>query len=170
MNMPSIHLIEGPVGAGKSTYALQLSKQRAVPWLNVDEWMTTLFSADRPELGRVDWYLERKDRCLVQIWKVAQSILDSGSSVILELGLIRRADRLNFFEQLEGTDYSLCLHVIEASESIRRERVKYRNLSKGETYAMEVPDEFFTMANNLWEPVDDNETEKLQIVYVNNEK
>jgi len=168
--MPSIHLIEGPVGAGKSTYALKLSKQRSLPWLNLDQWMTTLFSADRPEIGRVEWYLERKARCLEQIWKVAQSILDSGASVILELGLIRRADRLEFFKRLDGTDYSLCVHVMEADESTRRERVKHRNLSKGETYAMEVADEFFTMANNLWEPVDDNETDKLQIIYVNNDK
>jgi len=165
--MPIIHLIEGPVGAGKSTYAMQLSNKQATPWLNLDEWMSTLFSADRPAIGRIEWYVERKARCIEQIWKVANSILNSGSSVILELGLIRRSDRSRFYALLEDTTHTLCAHIVEASESTRRERVKLRNLDKGDTYAMEVPDEIFTMANNMWEPFDNSESEKMQVIYVN---
>ena len=46
---PRVHLVIGPVGAGKSTYVRQLVQQhpRAVP-LNLDDWMATLFSPDRP--------------------------------------------------------------------------------------------------------------------------
>lgn len=167
--MPTIYLIEGPVGAGKSTYAMQLSKQQAAPWLNLDDWMSTLFSPDRPQLGRVEWYMERKSRCIDQIWKVAQAILTSGSNVILELGLIRRSDRAPFFAWVEDTDYALSAHVVDAAEQTRRERVHLRNLRKDETYAMDVPDAFFTMANNMWEPIEINESERLNLSYISTE-
>ena len=47
--MARIHLIEGPVGAGKSTFAAQLSGTYAAPHLALDDWMATLFVPDRPD-------------------------------------------------------------------------------------------------------------------------
>ncbi len=68
--MARIHLIEGPVGAGKSTFAATLSERHAAPHLCLDGWMATLFGPDRPSAGVLDWYMERKDRCLEQICEV----------------------------------------------------------------------------------------------------
>jgi len=48
-----------PVGAGKSTYAAQLSLIHAAPRLNLDEWIVTLFVPDRPSADVLPWYLER---------------------------------------------------------------------------------------------------------------
>lgn len=66
--MAVIHLIVGPVGAGKSTFGLALSRERAALRLTLDEWMAELFRPDRPETGLVAWYVERADRCIEQIW------------------------------------------------------------------------------------------------------
>jgi predicted kinase len=62
--MASIHLIEGPVGAGKSTFAGRLALTHNAVHLNLDEWMVRLFQADRPEADFMEWYLERKQRCI----------------------------------------------------------------------------------------------------------
>ena len=84
---PRIHLVIGPVGAGKSTFVRHLVQQhRAVP-LNLDDWMATLFSPDRPDLPGADvmaWYVPRTLRCLEQIWKTAEAVLNAGSDVVLE--------------------------------------------------------------------------------------
>ena len=55
--MAKIHLIVGPVGAGKSTFALRLSQERKALFFNLDEWMIALFRPDRPEAGVMEWYI-----------------------------------------------------------------------------------------------------------------
>lgn len=46
--MPKVYLIEGPVGAGKSTYSAALARQTQGVHIALDEWFAALFSADRP--------------------------------------------------------------------------------------------------------------------------
>ncbi len=157
--MPRIHLIEGPVGAGKTTYAASLRRQHQAPALILDAWFVRLYSPDRPAEGLLPWYVERKQRCLAQIWTTALEILGAGHDVVLELGLVERASREHFYAQAEQAGYPLTLYVLDAPREVRRERVKARNRDKGATYAMEVPDAFFEMASDRWEPLDALELE-----------
>lgn len=167
--MPRIHLVEGPVGAGKSTFASALAERHRAPHLDLDDWMATLFRPDRPEQGVMEWYAERKDRLLEQMWKVAQDVLASGSDVVLELGLIRQQMRLDFYDRVEAADQELTVHVLEASREVRRERVRQRNSERGPTFSMEVPDAFFELASDLWEPPDDFEREGRDLRLVSTE-
>ena len=57
--MGKIILLEGPVGAGKSSYAAALSARKPMPHLNLDDWFVTLYSPDRPKEGLMAWYSER---------------------------------------------------------------------------------------------------------------
>jgi predicted kinase len=164
---PRVHLVEGPVGAGKSTYAFRLSRRIGAPHLDLDDWMATLFRPDRPEGDDVmGWYLERKDRCLDQILRVADEILESGSEVVLELGLVRRIDRDGVLGRLDGQDRPVVLHVLDAPRDLRRERVRRRNRAQGATYSMTVPDAVFERASDLWEPVADDEVEGRETRFV----
>lgn len=157
--MPTTHLVEGPVGAGKTTYVEGLRHQHRAPSLILDAWFVQLFSPDRPADGLLPWYIERKERCLSQIWATASDILDAGHDVILELGLLEKSSRQRFYARVEDTGHPLKIYVLDASRDIRRERVRTRNREKGATFAMEVPDAFFEMASDRWEPFDDMEQE-----------
>jgi len=66
--VPYIHLVEGAVGSGKSTLASRLSEEHRAPRLILDDWMATLYGPDRPSTGNIEWYLERKGRCIEQMW------------------------------------------------------------------------------------------------------
>ena len=92
--MPTLHIIEGPVGAGKTTYANKLGREVGSPPLVLDSWMATLFQADRPKANLWPWYAERKARCVSQIMQLARCALDHQNNVIIELGLIKADDRL----------------------------------------------------------------------------
>src|SRR5690606_18269563 len=70
-----VHLVVGPVGAGKSTFARRLARARAAIYLALDEWMAVLFRPDRPEGDIASWYAERAARCVEQIWRVARGML-----------------------------------------------------------------------------------------------
>lgn len=164
--MPTLHLIEGPVGAGKSTYAAALAQRQSAPRLILDDWMATLFGPDRPETDVIPWYLERKKRCLAQIWNVARDLLDAGSNVVLELGLIQRQDREDFYRRADDAAVTLHVVVLEATLDERRRRVRSRNAERGETFAMVVTDEVFELASRLWEPPEDTEIRERQIEVV----
>lgn len=161
--MASIYLIEGPVGAGKSTFAGQLSLTHKAPLLNLDEWMVTLFSPDRPSENFMQWYIERKDRCIEQIWSVACEMIETGIDVVLEMGLVQLADREGFYSRVDGAGYELHVYLLDASTEVRRQRVRARNLEQGSTFKMEVSDEIFELANGAWQPPDETELRRREI-------
>lgn len=170
--MPRIHLIEGPVGAGKSTLGRELTARHAAPALVLDDWMATLFGPDRPSASaptreRVRWYMERKERCLDQIWKVASGLLDAGSDVVLELGLVQAHARQSFYGRVDAAARELAVYVLDAPREVRRARVRARNQARGETWSMDVPDAFFDHASDLWEAPDATECADRDVQFVN---
>ena len=167
--MAFVHLVEGPVGAGKSTFSSQLSKEHRAPRLILDDWMATLFRSDRPATGIVEWYLERKDRCIEQIWKLGCEIMETGSDVILELGLIKKVDRQRMYDRVDAAGYDLKIYVLDAPREVRRDRIQQRNNAKGPTYSMEVSAQIFEMASDLWEPIDDTECGGHEVKFISTE-
>lgn len=155
--MAILHLIEGPVGAGKSTYAGRLALAEGGVHLNLDEWMVNLFSPDRPAEGFMAWYAARKERCIEQIWHVTERLMEADIPAILELGLVQQAARAHFYARVDAAGYALKVHLLEASVETRRQRVRKRNESGSGTFRMVVSDEIFELANGAWEPPDDVE-------------
>ncbi len=148
-----VHLVLGPVGAGKSTYARSLAAERGAVRLTLDDWMARLFRPDRPKEGWLEWYATRAARCVEQIWSVAREVVDRGGEVVLELGLVRQGQRLEFYEQVERAQCELTLHVLDAPREVRRRRVARRNEEQGPTYHAQVPLDIFELASDAWEPV-----------------
>ena len=162
-----LHLIIGPVGAGKSTFARALAGKHRAVRLILDDWMAQLYGADeRPATGRIEWYLERRDRCLEQIWKLTAALCEVGTPVVLEIGLLRRAEREAFYRRVEDAGYDLAVYVLDAPREVRRERVMRRNEERGETFAQVVPLDFFELASDMWEPPDDDEASERAIRHV----
>jgi predicted kinase len=152
-----VYVVIGPVGAGKSTFALQLARERGAVRLTLDEWMTELFRPDRPETGVVAWYVERAARCVDQIWRVAEGVLDAGVDVVLEVGLLQRRERADFYRRVAG--HAWTLYVLDAAREVRRERVEQRNRMRGPTFCMVVPPDIFELASDLWQAPEHEECE-----------
>jgi predicted kinase len=152
-----LHWIVGPVGAGKSTLALELARKHRAVRMNLDDWMAELFRADRPENEVMAWYHERTTRCLAQIWKLSEQLVALGTDVVLELGLIQQSSREPFWRQLDESGHGLTIYVLDAPRALRRERVARRNHEQGVTFSMVVPDAVFELASDLWQPLDPSE-------------
>jgi predicted kinase len=163
--MGRAHVVVGPVGAGKSTYCAALSRREHAVHLNLDAWMARLYGADpRPTEGRIAWYMERQDRSLAQLWAVASDLVELGVDVILEVGLLRRAERAAFYARVDDLGAELVVYVLDAPIEVRRERVMRRNSERGETFSVEVPPAFFELASAAWEPPDEHERAERGIV------
>ncbi|MGC1174615.1 AAA family ATPase [Polaromonas sp.] len=167
--MPLIHLIEGPVGAGKSTYAAALATRIGGVHIALDEWFARLFSPDRPDADVMPWYVVRKERLAQHIWTHAQVLLRSGAKPILELGLVQKRSREILYEQARSAGVELKVYVLEASREVRRERVARRNLLKGPTFSMVVPDPIFEFASDMWQSPDATEILEHRIEVVSTE-
>lgn len=152
--MSTLHLLVGPVGAGKSTWGRKKALTGAL-FLDLDSWMVRLFGADtRPSENVLDWYLERRERCRSLLWDVTCDALRTGTDVILEIGLLTAAERAHFYEQAQ--DFTLKVYVFDAPRDVRRERVLKRN-DRAEPFTQRVPVEMFERASDAWEPPDDVE-------------
>ena len=161
--MPRMHLVEGPVGAGKTTFAREFAKEHKAPCLILDDWFVRLFTPDRPAENLMVWYAERKERCLAQIWQVTLDILSGDQDVVLELGLIERARRQRFYDSARSEGLALNIFLLDAPRELRRERVRARNRDQGPTYSMAVPDWVFDLASDAWEPFDAAEIANMNV-------
>jgi predicted kinase len=147
----TLNVIVGPCGAGKTTYAHAFARREKAAAFILDDWMAQLFGPDMPEPLEYDWMLERVGRCEAQIWSAAASVLATGTSVILDIGLMRKADRDRVRQITEATGLSLQWHVVDAPQDVRRARVAGRNVVRGESFAIEVPPDMFDFIEGVYE-------------------
>lgn len=161
-----IHLLVGPVGAGKSTFAFDLARDHDAVRLTLDAWMAVLFRPDRPDVGIVEWYVERAARAVEQIARVTTAIVDTGVDVVLEIGLLQRREREDFYRRMKGVGVGLTLYVVDAARDVRRERVEKRNHARGPTFSMVVPPAIFELASDRWEPPEADECEGRAVRFV----
>lgn len=123
--------------------------------------MVTLFSSDRPEENFMEWYSDRKSCCIQQIWNVTCELLNSGTSVVLELGLVQQVNRDDFYRRVDGTEYEMQVYLVDTPLELRRQRVTERNAQRNDTFKMEVSEEMFELANSFWEePTEDELSER----------
>lgn len=161
--MPKIHLVEGPVGVGKSTYCKALAERSGGIHIALDEWFVRLFSPDRPDSDVALWYVQRNARLLDHIWQHTLALLAAGATPILELGLLQRQSRTDFYRRTRDAGFEVQVYVLQASRDLRRARVARRNEEKGPTFSMVVPEAFFEMASDMWENPDDIEVQENRI-------
>lgn len=155
MNPSSVlHIIYGPQGAGKTTFARQLSSQTKAVCFSIDEWMTGLFGADQPQTLSLEWVLERVRRCEARIWQVCTAILATGGTVVLDLGLLRQQDRSRFVELARARDFQFTLHFVDAPLELRKQRVLNRNLERGDTFSLHVTPQMFDFMEGIYQAPD----------------
>ena len=83
--MPTLYLMVGLPGAGKTTRARALAAEHAAIWLSPDVWMIPLFGASDPD--------GKRDVLEGRLVSVALQVLRTGSSVVLDFGLWGRDER-----------------------------------------------------------------------------
>jgi len=124
-----IHLLFGPLGAGKSTLARQLADQQRGVRFSIDEWMADLFAPDMPRPMNLPWIMARVQRCEQRIWALAADVAQRGGTAILDLGCMKAADRARFAALAGAQGLPLQPHFVTAPLLVRRQRVMQRNRS-----------------------------------------
>ena len=155
----TLNVIFGPSGAGKTTYANAFARRHGAVAFILDDWMARLFGPDIPDPIAYEWMVERVGRCEAQIWSTAAGVLAAGTSVILDIGLMRKADRDRIREIAEAVGLPVQWHFVTASAEARRARVADRNVVRGESFAIEVTPDMFDFIEGVFEPPEPAELE-----------
>ncbi len=155
----TLNVIFGPSGAGKTTYAQAFARrERAVAFI-LDEWMARLFGPDIPRQVEYDWLVERVGRAEGQIWSTVAAVMSTGTSVVLDLGLMRRADRDRIRQIAEGAELPIQWHYVTAPPEARRARVAERTKVHGAAFALQVTADMFEFVEGVFEEPDAAELE-----------
>ena len=121
--MPTLFLICGLPGAGKTTLARQIEKERSALRLTPDEWIATILAdpSDKVELDRLRSPVEA-----VQ-WDIAKRALVLGLDVILDWGFWSREERATYRAQAEVIGARVEVRVLDVARDELWTRLKCRN-------------------------------------------
>jgi predicted kinase len=147
----TLNVIFGPSGAGKTTYANAFARREQAVAFILDEWMAQLYGPDIPAQVEYPWLVERVGRCEAQIWSTVAAVIAAGRSVILDLGLMRKADRDRIREIAEAVELPLQWHYVTASQAARRARVAERTQVHGKSFALQVTPDMFEFVEGVFE-------------------
>jgi predicted kinase len=120
---PTLILICGLPGAGKTTLAKRLERERPALRLSPDEWIAEILAdaSDQAELDRLRSPVEA-----VQ-WDLAQKLLALGVDVILEWGFWSREERQRYRSQAEALGAQVEVIFLEVSREELWARLSKRN-------------------------------------------
>ena len=120
--MSKLYLIQGFLGAGKTTFARQLSAQTGAIVLNPDESCLAFYA---PQEYETDW-----NRCFAQtverLWAEAQQYLYAGQDVIFDMGFWSRASRDEAREKARKWGVECILYYLYAPDEVLLQRLSAR--------------------------------------------
>lgn len=121
--MPTLTLICGLPGAGKTTLAKQLEQSQPGLRLCPDEWITPILAdpSDQQELDRL------RDPIEALQWDVASRALELGLNVILEWGFWSIRERERFRQEALAIGAQVDLHYPEVERDKLWQRLSRRN-------------------------------------------
>lgn len=154
-----IHLVCGPIGAGKTTYAHEIAAKNNAIRFSEDEWLSKLFVPDAPE-GLLSepmqvvgaWASEKYQRCRGQIWIISQQLLNQNVSIVLDGASANKEQRDAIRKKAVENNVEFQLHYVTSDSKTREKRVFERNEEQGNTYSLEVTPEMFAHTESFFEP------------------
>src|SRR3954452_15833998 len=121
---PTVHLLCGLNGAGKTAYARQLAKRTVAVRLSLDEWLLLLHPALRYDALEYGPLAERGE---LLIWDVARPVRVLGHDVILDWNSWSRSRRATWGDRARAAGYDVVLHSIRVPLEVAIVRAERRS-------------------------------------------
>lgn len=114
-----LYIIQGFIGAGKSTFSRKLANEKRAVHLNPDEWVGKLYSKEE---YMADWNKCFSD-AVDKLWTTAKELLRGGKNVIFDMGFWLKKDR-DLARQVAKECQSECVHYyLNVPDEILKQRI-----------------------------------------------
>lgn len=125
---PTLYIMVGLPGSGKTTKAKQLENEYNAIRFTPDHWHLELFGDD---LGHCDH--DKRHSTIERImWELAKKLLAKGISVILDYGLWAREEREFFYREAIRLDTYFQVYYMDIVKDELLKRLEKRNKNEGE--------------------------------------
>ncbi|HEX4741271.1 MAG TPA: AAA family ATPase [Caulobacteraceae bacterium] len=148
--MATAHLLHGYIGAGKTTLAKRLEREKNAICFTPDEWMARLFGEDPP----AETFQEKVSAVLELLEPLWIRCLALGIDVVLDYGFWRRGERDLTRQVVEGLGAKAVLYHLTCDDQVARSRVERRNRSTASLY---IAPATFDLLRHRFEPLDADE-------------
>ncbi len=120
---PTVHLLCGLPGAGKTTLARQLEAGLPAVRFSLDEWMLRLY----PDLHFASGnYGQLAETCKLLIWDAARQVLQAGTDVVLDWNQWSRERRAVWAGRAEAAGAGVVVHYVRTPLETSIERAAGR--------------------------------------------
>ncbi len=115
----TLYIIQGFIGAGKSTFSKKLAEEMGAVHLNPDSWVGRFFDKEK--------YMSDWDACFEEtvqrLWQVAREDLANGKDVIFDMGFWLKKDR-DYARRVAKECDAFCKHIyLQVPDEILKERI-----------------------------------------------
>jgi len=145
--VPTLYLIHGFVGVGKTTFSKSLEKETGAKRFTHDEWMIERHG-DNPQGDFNALYAEIEK----EIWVLAEAALKQDQDVILDYGFWKRAEREKYKSRGESLGATVTLYNLICADNVSKDRVLKRTAAK-ENGALMIDENAITAFRAQFEPV-----------------
>lgn len=126
MKTPTLYLVIGLPGSGKTTKAKVIEAQHGALRLSPDEWILNMYGYDW-DRAHADTI---RDRIESSLWVLTKKALRSGLSVVMDFGLWTKKERMKFRKDAERLGAKVTIIYCEASVDELWRRISKRPESK----------------------------------------
>lgn len=145
--MPTLYLLAGKIGAGKSTFARALAERPATLLVSEDHWTSHLFA---DQLKTIEDYRRLSARLRAAMAPHIVAILRLGLSVVLDFPANTPTQRAWMRGLIEAAQVPHELHLLDMPDALCLERLRRRNAS-GE-HPFQVSDAEFAQFTRFFVP------------------
>ena len=144
---PTLHLVCGKIGAGKSTLARRLAKESGAVLISEDVWLSRLYP---DEMTTVQDYIRTSGRLRGVMGDHVGSLLRAGLSIVLDFPANTVSLRAWMRGIFEGAGAAHQLHYLDTPDAVCRARLLRRNEDGAHEFAASEAD--FDLIASYFEP------------------